>query len=100
MAVPEYGVAVGGGGTTGATGATTGLTRSHVRFPTALGPLLMKTTFISWAPAFSVTVFETVAQVCQPPVLGIVRVPVALTPPNSTRNVPPWSGDATRASSR
>ena len=79
---------------------TAGATRTQFRLPNADTPGASKTTLATCGPAPSVTTFEIVVHVCQPPVAGIVSAPVTLIPPNSTWNVPPGVGAATRASMR
>src|SRR5215831_15439250 len=77
------------------------VSRTQSRLPTAPEGAVSNTTRITCAPAAgSVTVADTVLNVCHPPVSGIVSAPVTLTPPNSTWNVPPCPADATRASRR
>src|SRR5882724_383253 len=88
-------VAVGGGG-----GAEEELKRSQLMLPVVPdGPNPSITTFTIWGPAASETEVDIVAHVCHPPVLGNVKVPVLLTPPTSTWNVPPLPMLATRTSS-
>ena len=75
---------VGGGG-------GTPVARNWMRSTLPMMPpaALSKTSRADWGPAASVTVAETVCQVCQPPVVGIVSVPVTLTPFISRWKLPP-----------
>ena len=66
------------------------ISRRPVGIPVDLHDLLA---CIDW------TLVVIVCQVCHPPVFGMVNVPVLLTPPKSTLNVPPWPPDATRIDS-
>ena len=81
----------GGGGGGLEPGANQTLTRCRLTLPVS------NTTRIDCVPAFSVTVFRTVVQVCQPPVDGTPTPPVLSSPLNSTCSVPPPT-EATRKS--
>src|SRR5256885_12894293 len=61
------------------------------------GPLPSATIRSDCGPAVSETSVLMSVHACQPPVLGIVSIPVLLTPPTSTWNVPPAPLAATRA---
>src|SRR4051812_7198042 len=72
--------------------------RIQFKLPTPPEPAASKTIRMTWLPADSDTVFDTVVQACQPPVFGMVSGPVTSLPSNSTWKVPPTPFEATRAS--
>src|SRR5262245_25398308 len=72
--------------------------RNQFRLATApLLALVSNDTFTTCWPAVRlIPVLVMVVQVCQPPVLGTVRLPVTSTPPISTCSFPPAPGLDTR----